>query len=152
MRTHSLGAVDISVLGITFALSVLLAVPTFVSDLVVGVRLKVGNTPLTIHSSKGKVVDVLAGAMPRTIIGTRGSGASLAFVTVETLTQTGSSVTNALAGTLCIVVEGTEVIRGIHPSNLKRAHTVGAIATLAQGGTKTNTPVVKALTHIIYQA
>jgi hypothetical protein len=48
-------------------------------------------------------------------------------------------------------MESTEVVRRVNPSNLERAHTVGAISALAQRGTKTNTPVVETLADIIDQ-
>jgi hypothetical protein len=152
VRAHSLGAVHISVLGIAHALSALQAIPFLIGDSVVGVRLEVGHASLAIHRAQSEVVDVLAGSVAGAVIGARRSGASLAFVTVKALAKASSAVADTLTRALSVVVEGTQVVGGVYPSNLEGAHTVGAISTLAKGGTKTNSPVVIALANIIDQA
>jgi hypothetical protein len=131
MGAHSLGAVNISVLGITHTLSVLLGVPFFVRDSVVGVRFEVRNTSLTVHSSKGKIVKVLASSMARAIIRAGSSGAGLAFVAIKALAKTGGTITDSLASALSIVVERSITVGRVNPCDLKGANAIRAITTLA---------------------
>merc|ERR1719183_1321853 len=84
MRAHALGAVNISVLGVADTaadLSMVKAVEGERLSELVELKVLVGK----LRSAKGEVIDVLAGTVPRAVIGARSALASLSFVAVKAL-------------------------------------------------------------------
>jgi hypothetical protein len=79
---------------------------------------------------KAKGLDVLAGSVAGAIIGAGSSLASLAFVSLEALAFTGTTVADTLVGALGVLVEFTIPVRGVHPSELEGADTVRAITSV----------------------
>jgi hypothetical protein len=96
-----------------------------------------------------KILNILASAVPRAVVGTRGTLATLALVTLEALTFSGLTIADTLTGTLSVLVVGTSISRGVYPGKLEGADTVGAI-TRVHG--KTKAPVVVARAHVVIHA
>jgi hypothetical protein len=87
--------------------------------------------------------------MTRAIIGTGGTLTTLALITIEASTLTGTTVANTTTSTLGILVESTNLVGGIDPSKLIRALALGTITRIL---VKTNTPVIVTVADIISHA
>ena len=107
---QSLGAIHIAVLGVTFAATGLVIVPTVI---VVGVgvlrkevaALLDGIGVVRRHLGKRQVLNIFASAVAGAIIGAGSSLASLALISGEAFALTGASVADTLVGALGIFVE-----------------------------------------------
>jgi hypothetical protein len=75
-------------------------------------------------------VDVLARSMAGALVGTGGTAAALAFVTVEALALARLAVTGTFVGTLSVVVGIVIVGTDVDPSELEWAGPEGAVCTL----------------------
>jgi hypothetical protein len=96
-----------------------------------------------------EILDFLATSMSRAIIRARGTGTSLALISREALALARLAVADATVRTLRILVVVTELIGSIHPSELKGADALRAIATQV---THANSPVVEATAHSVLPA
>ena len=143
---HSLRAVDIAVGGIADTAADLAVVPVLVFE--GDILLEVRNNIVVPAGGVCHILDILARSVAGAVIGAGSSLASLALITVKACALTSATVANTSAGTLCILVESTTSVRGINPSQFKRANSIGTISAFVR---ETNPPVVVALADLIGQ-
>jgi hypothetical protein len=152
IRTHALGAINISPLGIADATTGLLFVPVVVVKLVsllneVGGAIRGGFVEG--GGSELHVLDVLALAVTGAIIRASGTLASLTLVSGEALARASVAIADTLGGTLSVLVVLAERIGGINPGEFEGADALGAITRIIR---ETKTPVVVTSTDTVEAA
>jgi hypothetical protein len=98
---------------------------------------------------EGEVLDILAPAVARAVIGARGTCTRLALVSGEAITLAGLAIADATVGTFGVLVVVAQLVGSVHPRKLKGAYTLGAITGVKA---QTHAPVVPAVAHAILQA
>lgn len=148
IRAHALGAINVSISGVTYAPSGLAGVPVviIVSQLT---TLKVSQLLLIPGSRKCQILNIFTSSMATAVIRASSTLAGLALVAVEAGTLTGGPVANTSASTFRILVEGSMCIRRINPSKFKGADTIGTVSAVV---VETNTPVIVAGANLVNHA
>jgi len=101
---------------------------------------------VVIGSGISHILNVFASSVSRAVVGAGGSLAGFSSVAIKAIAFATLSIAKTSSGALTILVEHTKLIWRIHPSNLERANSVGAISRLAA---KSDPPVIIALANIV---
>jgi len=145
---HALGAIDITPGGIAHTGALLVGVPAGVRE-GRGVLVEVFVGVVIPGRGEIKILNVLACAVARAVIGAGAASASLAFVAIEAVAFAAVAVANAPSGALCVLVELSLPVGGVHPSDVERANALRAIAGIVR---QADAVVVVAVAHVVGQA
>jgi hypothetical protein len=140
-----LRAIDITPVRITDASAGFVAIPVSVVE---GLGFSIKSIRGVIIPSRGiaKVLDILASAMSRAIIGAGAALASLAFIAVEASALTRVTLADTTTSTLHILVEVSIDIREVNPCDLIGADSLRAVRGVVA---ETHAPVVVAHAHVV---
>merc|ERR1719240_665384 len=106
------------------------------------------------HPSRGlarcrsELLDVLAGAVARAVVGAGVALAALAGVALEALALASGAIADALAGALHVLVEVAVLVRSVHECELGWAVHLGAVTA----GLVCHAPVLVARAEVISTA
>jgi hypothetical protein len=141
----TLGAVNIAIGGIADASTGLVVVPVTESESLGGLLDRLVRE-LSTRRGVSQILNVLAGAVARAVVGAGGALAALALIAIEASALASLAVADTTAGALKVLVEVALTVGGVDPGDLEGADALRAVTGVVG---EADAPVVVALAHVV---